>query len=177
MRAILLAGAVVALLLTPSACLKSGNPVKDSTAEVAGGSVHGMIYTEVDDQAAAPRKRKIFVPGVSVHLKDLANGNQTEPVVTNARGWFLTPVLAPGKYSICWNAPGFESGCTTDRDVSIQRAVVTPAPIAIRAKGKVIFGRVTFSNGAPCSFSAPVFGLEGNAKVTLLSSAGAVLGQ
>jgi hypothetical protein len=136
-----------------------------------------MIYTEVDDAARAPLKRKIFVPNVSVYLKDRASGKQTEPVVTNARGWFLTPVLAPGKYSICWNASGFESGCTTDQDVSIQHTVVTPAPVAIRASGKTIFGRVTFSNGAPCSFSAPVFGLEGNAKVTLLGSAGTVLGQ
>ena len=59
----------------------------------------------------------------------------------------------------------------------VESAVVTPAPALIRAKGKPIFGRATFSNGAPCSFSVPVFGLEGNAKVALVDAQGKVLVQ
>ena len=172
-----LAGIVVALALASIACHKSLDYKSADYAKATGASVHGLIYTEVDDPAAPQARRKIFVPGVLVYLKDRASGKPAEPVVTNARGWFATPMLAPGTYSICWEAPGFEPGCATDRDVSVESAVVTPAPVLIRAKGKPIFGRVTFSNGAPCSFSVPVFGLEGNAKVALVDAQGKVLVQ
>jgi hypothetical protein len=67
----------------------------------SAGGVHGIIYAEVDDAAAARLKRKIFVPGVSVYLKNRVTGKQSEPVLTNVRSWFITPVLAPGQYSIC----------------------------------------------------------------------------
>ena len=169
---VFLTDVAVVLALASVACR---GPVDDPKA--TGASVHGLIYTQVDDPAAPQGRRKIFVPGVRVSLQDRASGKQAEPVVTDARGWFATPVLTPGTYSICWDAPGFEPGCATDREVSIGSTVVTPAPVAIRAKGKPIFGRVTFSNGAPCSFSAPMFGLYGNATVALVDAQGRALGQ
>jgi hypothetical protein len=163
----------IALLLTLATRADKIEGSPEYGASATGASVHGMVYTELDGQA---QKRRILVPGVSVYLRTRAGEKQTEPVVTNSRGWFQTPVLAAAKYSICWEAPGFEAGCALDHDVTVQGTVVTPAPVAIRPKGNTIFGRVTFSNGAPCSFSAPVFGLEGSASVTLLDDRGTAVG-
>ena len=64
-----LAGIVVALALASIACHKSLDHKSADYARGTGASVHGLIYTEVDDPAAPQARRKIFVPGVSVHRR------------------------------------------------------------------------------------------------------------
>ena len=96
-----LAGIAVALALASIACRKSLDYKPLDNAKATGASVHGLIYTEVDDPAAPQGRRKIFVPGVGIsqgsreRKAGRARGNKCAGLVrdTDARAWNVLDLL------------------------------------------------------------------------------------
>src|SRR5260370_42334627 len=114
-----------------------------------GAQVHGLIYSEVTDPSISG-KRQIFVPDVTVFLKDVSTSAAGPKVTTNSRGFYMIPRTPTGKYELCWEAPGFEAGCTgREHELVIESSTVTPPPIGITPKPPVLFGPLPLSPCAP----------------------------
>jgi hypothetical protein len=164
--------ALLAATLTFTMIAASGCSGSD-TAKGTGAEVHGAVYTDVADSSAPQGKRKAFIPGVTVFLKNASTAALSSKVVTNVRGWFAIPHMSAGKYDLCWEAEGYVSGCTPSKQqITIQSSNVTPAPAEITPQPPVLVGRVVFPGNIPCLAQDPFFGLDSVTKVTLLDTSG-----
>src|ERR1041384_3272911 len=101
---------------------------------------------------AGPNAAQTVLPGISVYLVDLVTGQQTSRFSTDARGSFLLPAVPPGHYQLCWEAPGYVSGCSgqqvvvTDQQVSLSAEAVQPKNDGNNAP---LFGQVRFLDNSP----------------------------
>jgi hypothetical protein len=162
----------IAAAVTATRCGSCREPAKP---QATGAQVHGLVYAEIADAGGT---RQIFVPGVAVFLKDRAGAATPSKVTTNARGFFSIGPAAPGQYTVCWEADGFDPGCTpADQKLVIESATLTPAPIRLTPKPPIIAGRVALSNGAPCTHDDPMFGLHTETAITLLDGSGQTIGK
>src|SRR6267143_5461694 len=67
-------------------------------AQVTGGTISGSV---TDPSAAA-------VPGAAVIILNQGKG-ESRTLTTNDNGYYSTPNLTPGRYSVTTSAPGFTS--------------------------------------------------------------------
>jgi hypothetical protein len=129
----------------------------------AGGEVHGSIYTifgirDVGKQGGSSPLR-VFLPDISVHLVDSRTSAASITVTTDLDGTFVMPSQPQGIYKLCWQATGFISGCSSTPFVLRSRNA-NLQPVGIVPERGVVFGRVTFKDGHPCRFLAPVFAVN-----------------
>lgn len=143
------------------------------TVKGTGGQVHGFVYTDIPDTASPQGKRKGFVPGVTVFLKNSSTSAESPKVVTDIRGWYAIPHMPAGKYDLCWQADGYVSGCTPrNQRITIKSSTVTPGLLSIMPQAPALFGRALFPGNAPCLAQDPFFGLNSVTNVTLIDGSG-----
>jgi hypothetical protein len=157
-------GAMVVLLTT-------GQP---SYTQLVGGEVHGSIFALVRGQDTFPKEavfagRYIFLPDITVYLKNLTTGATSPTAQTNLDGTFAIPSQSEGQYQICWKAPGYLSGCSATTFV-LRSANINLNPVGIEAEPGVIYGHAALKDGAACRFIATFLGK--NTSTTVSASVG-----
>ena len=136
-------------------------------------AVYGHIFARVANPDAPGGSANVFLPNVTVQLR--GTGRQTSAPapksITNARGVFTSAPVAPGAYDVCWEAEGYEPGCTVrERRIVVGKTTTLAPPIEIRPRGNVVSGKV-----APCFLQDPIFGIDARTEVTLVDAAGKAL--
>src|SRR5690242_9970894 len=76
-------------------------------AALPGGEVHGSVIALIRGQENFPVAsmfvdKTIFLPDISVVLKDTATNAVTPSVTTNLDGTFTFPAQAQARYQLCW---------------------------------------------------------------------------
>jgi cytochrome c5 len=169
----------------------SFDPPRAASARPAAGAaarpyrfVRGYIATRVgggDDKVsklARLRPHDVFLPGVKTFLRDLATGADGEAVRTDLSGRFTLPAPGPGRYRVCWKAPGFIDDCAQDIfSVGNDHLHVGTLRIAPdRKQGTtVVFGQVRMKDGSPARLLEPFANVNAFARVSLLDKGGKVL--
>ncbi|MFM1769503.1 MAG: hypothetical protein RJA22_2032 [Verrucomicrobiota bacterium] len=126
-----------------------------------GADVVGSLFTPYTTPDGTTRP--VQVPGVSVHLVHLATGAKGPAGVTDANGNFILIAQGPGRHRVCWEAPGFVSGCSTQEVVLVDDIVYLRAePIEVRdlPGSQSLFGQVRFPDGAPLRRRDAFYGLD-----------------
>jgi len=132
----------------------------------AGGSARGYLYA-VGPETNQPQ---ILVPGISVYVVNLATLAQSARVTTDVYGHYLLPILPAGHYQLCWEAPGYFSGCSTQQVVIADQVVaLQPEPIQPRSDGSnaVLFGQVRFLDHSPVRRRDPALSIDPQTLVRL----------
>jgi hypothetical protein len=134
------------------------------TQAATGGEVHGSVYTLLGErivgkQSDQVQSSRIMLPDVMVNLVDTRTAAKSISVPTDLDGTFSIPAQPQGGYKLCWQRPGFIPGCSATTFVLRSRnEYLLPTPID--ANQGIVAGRVTFRDGHPCRFVAPVFGVN-----------------
>ncbi|MEJ0089347.1 MAG: hypothetical protein WDM80_06325 [Limisphaerales bacterium] len=138
------------------------------------GQVHGSFFTPVAGASAS----QIFVPGVTVTFQ--ANGETLAQATTDGTGNFVAVTVPAGIYQVCWSAPGFVSGCSTQLvTVSNQVVYLEPQeidPLSTPGTG-LVFGDVKLLDGSVPEFDTNEFGTSLATTVTLKNSVGNLVAQ
>src|SRR6516225_1136057 len=108
MRLFRIVGGASALLLTMS---------QPGYTQLAGGEVHGSIFALVRGQDTFPKEavfagRYIFLPDITVYLKNVTTNATSPTVQTNLDGTFAIPSQPEAQYQLCWKAAGYVAGCS-----------------------------------------------------------------
>ncbi len=115
----------------------------------AGGDVVGSLYS-VMFNGSVPTQ--VVLPGMSVRLVNLATQIPSDPVTTDVNGMFVLSRQPPGHYQLCWQAPGFISGCSTQHVAIVDDIVyLAPEPAFLQNNGNshALFGQVSFLDNSP----------------------------
>jgi mono/diheme cytochrome c family protein len=137
-----------------------------------GGETHGFVKVDIRGQEPENAKiRQIFLPDISVYLKNTSTSALSPKVQTDLKGRFVIPRQPSGTYSLCWEAPGYIPGCSK-APLTIENLTVFPQPVDITPKGNVVSGRVTLKDGGHIHLQDPFFGVNSQTKVSLVDSAG-----
>lgn len=141
----------------------------------AGGEVVGSLFTL---GAGGPPAEKVATPGVSAYLVNLATLAQSPRVTTDANGTFILAGRPPGHYQLCWEAPGFVSGCSTQQIAIVDDIVyLAPEGIALETGGPAhaLLGRVQFSGPAPLHRRDAFFDIDFSTTVRLETTNGTLI--
>jgi hypothetical protein len=138
------------------------------------GAIHGYVAAVVapTDRVAPAASSAIYVPDIQVIARNLESHVDSAPVVTNAQGYFRTPVVQPGRYQVCVSGRGFVASCL-NTIIEVSRSVVTLGEfVPIRPDGAAIVGTAMLSDHrTPCFFFRPSFSqLALTAKASLLTA-------
>jgi hypothetical protein len=177
------AGAVATLLaaaspLQPAAVAQTPLP----------GSIHGNValFVVPDDGLSSTASlaptgigagSTVFLPNIQVIARNIQTSATSAPVLTNAEGYFQTPVLPPGQYQVCASAPGFSANCLDQTIEVFQPLVLLRQIIPVRPEELAIVGTATLADHkTPCFFFRPSFSpLALTAKASLVNKEGKVL--
>jgi hypothetical protein len=137
-----------------------------------GGEVHGSVLALIRGEEAFPLKsgfvdRDIFLPDISVFLKNTATNAVTQNVATNLDGSFTIPAQPQATYQLCWTANGFQAGCGVA--FVLRSFNVYLKPVTAFATEGVIYGRVTLKDGLSCRFLNPMMAKDTWTTVTAAS--------
>lgn len=137
-----------------------------------GGAAHGFIYAQLRgvETTGAGGIRQIFLPGITVYLKNVSTNATSPKVVTDLNGRFVTTKQPAGTYQVCWEGTGFVSGCD-QQNLVIHSANVYPLPIGIPPERGVVFGRATLADGTPCRHLDTFFQVSTHTKIDVLDAA------
>lgn len=170
------AGLILATLvgfLVPSSCQKPRPP-----KPLLGGEVHGFVVAELKVQrevSFVPPPRGLYLPDISVFLKNLATGNVGPKVNTNPHGWYMLPRHAAGRYQLCLEGTGFVPRCDPTSISLSSETYSTPRDASIEPLPGVVQGRVLLKDGAVCYHENPFFGTLQTTKVSLEDGGGTVV--
>jgi hypothetical protein len=126
--------------------------------------------------AAAVRlpERDVYLPNISVFLRNASSNDESKSVVTDLSGRFTLIAPSPGRYRVCWKARGFESDCA--KDIISVTAPVFLSTVRIRPdrgdKTTVIFGNVKMKDGTRARLLEPLANINSFARVELLDAGG-----
>jgi hypothetical protein len=166
---------VVTAVTTP------GESAPSSTVSGAFGpnsSVEGSVFTElnIDGQPVDSA-----VANVTVFLVNQAN-QQTSTTITDGDGNFQFPPQALGAYQVCWSAPGYIPGCSSQSVVTggdpaeLDPIEIFPDP-GPSSNYTTVYGNITMGNGqAPGQFDG-VLQINVQAQVSLIDTNGTVFRQ
>ncbi|MCH7700398.1 MAG: hypothetical protein IID37_01805 [Planctomycetes bacterium] len=162
-----------------------GTPPPPPPEPGPGVFVRGYIATRVFELGpggvtgrAPTTSQDIYIPGVKVFLTDTLTAATTDPVTTDLSGRFTTPLVQPGRYQVCWTASGYIDGCSDDifsvddQPLHVSKVLM---PIDPPSGSTVVFGRVSFADGAPPRYLAPLANINAFAQVVLLDESGSEL--
>jgi hypothetical protein len=147
------------------------------------GVVSGHIYAKLhaDDTSG------VSLPDVSIFVRNLDNGIVTAGSKTTVDGEYQLTNLSPGRYQLCWQAPGWVSDCLTnsislpdDDELEAQypeEIGIAPliGPSAAGTRNGVITGVVQLGSGGSCEYSNTLFGIQQSSFITATDSAGHVV--
>ena len=115
----------------------------------------------------------VHIPGVEVTFTNKLDGSSRPKKNTDLSGRFSFNRVAPGDYSVCWQAEGFVSEC---RDVTISAAAVHLGLITIQVTNKngysTVYGKVEFADRSSLRTYSEQAGLNVYANATLVSAKG-----
>lgn len=137
----------------------------------SGADVHGFIVAETEALGAVGKGREIFLPSITVFLRDESTGTEGPRVTTDLQGRYVLPVHPAGLYRLCWEAPGYAPDCSGDL-LTIESTPLYPLPQSIVPKSPLATGRVTFPDGTPCRYLDTFFDVNVQTKVVLLDPGG-----
>jgi len=150
-------------------------PATPATAQTPfAGSIHGYVAAVVEPNDRPAAGSAIYVPDIQVVARNLETRVDSAPVLTNAQGYFRTPLVQPGRYQVCVSGRGFVAGCL-GIVVEVSSPVVTLGQfVPIRPNGAAIIGSAMLSDHrTPCFFFRPSFSAQPlTAKASLLTADG-----
>jgi hypothetical protein len=121
---------------------------------------------------------EIYVPNVKVTVRNLLTNTDSDPVITDLSGRFTAHITTPARLRICWEAKGFQSGCS-DKIFSASGAFTNIGPVRIpvpRVEGSVaLFGHVTLADGTSPRMLEPTANVNAFATISLLDPHGVAL--
>jgi len=145
---------------------------QNTPAPAPGAEVHGYVSAVFPTAAG---DQEIALPGVRVFLRQAVDDQiiAASAVVTNARGYFRTPLQPPGRYRVCGEAANFEPGCAAkDIEMGNQTVLLNPHLI-LKPVGKAVYGRVTLADGSPAARSSTsLYTTGGAARVAMVNAQG-----
>jgi hypothetical protein len=137
-----------------------------------GGEVHGTMYALIRGEEKSPGDDPyIFLPDITVYLKDIATSATSPEVTTDLNGSFRIPEQPEAQYQLCWKAQGFASGCNPTTLV-LRSANINLKPQSIFAEPGVVYGRVALKDGSACRFLATFLGANVFTTVAAETSSG-----
>jgi hypothetical protein len=130
-----------------------------SAAALPGGEVQGSVIALIRGQESVPPSsafvdKTIFLPDITVVLKDTVTSAVTPSVTTNLDGTFTFPAQPQARYQLCWTATGFQPGC--GEPFVLRSTNVYLKPVTAFALEGAIYGRVTLKDGTACRFLNPM---------------------
>ncbi|MEX2399237.1 MAG: carboxypeptidase regulatory-like domain-containing protein [Rhodothermales bacterium] len=145
--------------------------------------VRGFVLTQLrPDLAHEPRDsvaHEIYLPGVSVFLRNPSTGADVDSVLTDLSGRFDFPPQDAGDYLVCWERDGFNSGCLPDPITVDSRPVnigdVRIGAITDQGTRVSIYGTVSLRDGSSIRFLEPVVSVNNFVKVQVLDLGDTVL--
>jgi hypothetical protein len=171
MKRFLVVVSIVAIGLIAAWRSRASETSVPATVAVHGGpelSVTGPVLFQPAPDAL------IYVADFAVTLKGEAT---TQTTTTDLAGRYRFHDVAPGRYSVCWEQPGWVSGCTPE-------VAVTPGnsayPHAVRLKPEaadsVAWGDVSLADGGSAVVVDRGFAIEQTPAVQVLDATGRVIG-
>src|ERR1700733_42329 len=124
---------IASLILFSVACNKKAR---------LGGQVHGFVIAQFGNVTGATSTTQIYLPGVSVYLKNTLDGKHSRTVKTDARGFFITGNVRPGGYNVCAEAPGFVAACDSEVISVVEGVATLNHYFPLSPQGSAIQGRV-----------------------------------
>lgn len=148
--------------------------------KMLGGGIHGHVVAQLrgkGEPGSASNLGRVELPGAQVTATKVGGGGASQPVETNAHGYFQIPQLDAGDYQVCADAPGFTTRCLAANVSVTNWTVVLSDEILLAPKDTAIVGRVLLGgpHGVPCFTDRPAFRTFVAAKVTLQNANGAVV--
>jgi hypothetical protein len=147
-----------------------------------GALIRGYVAVRVgganqggDFPGGKPQRTDIYLPDVLVTLRNPETGDVTDPVRTDLSGRFTTRAALKARYEICYEAKGFDPGCTgtfvsADRRYRSIGTVAIPLP---QGRGFVaVFGDVKLADGSVPRALEPTFNVNAFATISLLDARG-----
>ena len=122
-----------------------------------GGEVHGTIYALIRGDKKLQSNPSIFLPDITVYLKDAQTSVTSPEVTTDLDGAFSIPQQPQAHYVLCWKAPGFAAGCSTPAFV-LRGVNITLKPTGISPQTSTVYGRAALKDGTSCRFLATFLG-------------------
>lgn len=141
----------------------------------AGGEVVGSLF--IAGAGGVPGS-KVATPGVFAYLVNLLTLEQSPRVPTDPNGTFILSGRPPGHYQLCWEAPGFVSGCSTQQVAIVDDIVyLAPEAVALQAGGPThaLQGRVQFSDPGPLLLQDAFYDIDFATVVRLESPPGNII--
>lgn len=161
-RSFLIASGLGLCLLT--ACTHDRRRPPDLIRSETGASVHGFAVARLDREPTG--SSQIFLPDITVYLKEAGSGKTSPEVRTDLKGWFSTPVVAPGKYQLCYQADGYVPGCQPDT-LTVGSLTVFPASVEVTPEPPYLVGRVRQRDELTGFFIDPAFAMDARPAVSV----------
>jgi hypothetical protein len=142
------------------------------------------VYAQLDPNDG----HKVFLPDISIFLKDVETGKETNAVVSADNGRYSISAPQPGNYQLCWKGQGWLAGCdakpmaiangqTRFPGLTRIQPDLSGALMGLGPQRGIIAGHVTLANGSRCQFSDALFGVNQRVTVVALSADGRQLGE
>lgn len=121
---------------------------------------------------------QIFLPGISVYVRNLDNQQESAPVDTDVNGVFILRSQPSGHYQMCWQSPGFISGCST-QVVTIVGDIVYLAPEEVflqnNGTNRALLGTISLPDSSPLHEHDAFYGIDLQTTVSLQDNLGATV--
>ena len=125
-----------------------------------------------------PSQSPIRIPGLGVYLVDLTTLVPTGRATTDFNGIFILPALPPGHYQLCWEAPGYISGCSTQHIAVVGDVVYYEAegPLTL-ASGSThaLSGQLSFLDDSPLRQKDAFFNIDSQTTVRVEDAKGGLI--
>ena len=89
----------------------------------------------------------IYVPDFTVTLK----GGEPRTAKSDLTGRYLFSDVKPGKYTVCWEAPGWQNGCSPEVEIKEGESASPPADLKPAKPDSVVWGTVRLADGSAAS--------------------------
>jgi hypothetical protein len=137
--------------------------------------VHGSVYALIRGEETFPSDktfvdRYIFLPDITVFLKNTQTSAVSPEVMIDLDGTFMIPAQPQARYQLCWKAPGYLPGCGTS--FVLRSTNVYLLPVGADALPGVVYGRTALKDGAACRFVNPMMAKDTFTEVTATISGG-----
>ncbi len=139
-----------------------------------GGVINGNLYASVGSSG----RRPIQLTSFPLQLKEVETNSVIGYALSDPIGNYLFAALSPGVYQVCWEQPGWVTGCSPEeiqvgRDTTSYPAnlFITPAISKNQAgnvQSGVVFGNVRLPNGTLPIFHSSLFVIDVKTEVELL---------
>jgi hypothetical protein len=134
-------------------------PLSVTALSLEGTDVVGSVYASVPRLGQDGNAAQIFLPDITVSLRNAASAKQSTRVATDLSGRFVFTHQMSGTYELCLEAPGYISECRPE-PVVVADTTVYLLPLAITPKPNVIAGRVRRADQSPCNYTDAFFGIN-----------------